>query len=111
VGDGYDQYLAAAKQRGISGLGESMRGRPFPKGTSGNPAGRPPGGKSIAEYIRNLAGDDGRQYLDCLHAIATAEDQSTRVRIAAIAVLLDRGFGKAPQAMPDESQARSSFDG
>ena len=32
-----------------------------------------------------------------LHAITTAEDQPTRVRIAAIAVLLDRGFGKAPQ--------------
>jgi hypothetical protein len=75
------------------------RGRPFPKGTSGNPAGRPRGGHSIAEYIRSLAGEDGSRYVDCLHAIATAEDQPTRVRIAAIAVLLDRGFGKAPQPM------------
>ena len=36
-----------------------MRGRPFLKGTSGNPAGRPPSGRSLAEYIRALSGEDG----------------------------------------------------
>ena len=81
-----------------------MRGRPFLKGTSGNPAGRPPSGRSLAEYIRALSGEDGRLYADCLHAMATAEDQPARVRIAALAVLLDRGFGKAPQPIAADSE-------
>ena len=32
-----------------------------------------------------------------LHAIATNEDETTRLRIDAIKVLLDRGYGSPPQ--------------
>ena len=75
------------------------RGRPFAKGQSGNPAGRPPAGLSLAEAIRKLAGEDGRVYVEALHQIATHEFTDDRTRIAAIGVLLDRGFGKPPQAV------------
>jgi hypothetical protein len=33
-------------------------GRPFAKGVSGNPGGRPRG---LARYVRELVGDDGRR--------------------------------------------------
>ena len=78
---------------------EKARGRPFQKGASGNPAGRPRSGESIAEYIRQLAGADGRVYIDKLHALATGEDTDTRAVLAAIGLLLERGFGKPPQTV------------
>jgi hypothetical protein len=36
--------------------GATIVGRPFPKGRSGNPGGRP---KGLAKYVRELVGDDG----------------------------------------------------
>lgn len=69
----------------------------FKKGQSGNPAGRPPTGKSIAEYIRKLGGEDGKVYVDELHTLATLPHDDPRVRMMAIGLLLERGFGKPPQ--------------
>ena len=40
----------------------AVRGRPFPKGVSGNPAGQPPGRGSLAQAIRKRCGDDGEMY-------------------------------------------------
>lgn len=69
----------------------------FQKGQSGNPKGRPSTGKSIAEYIRKLGGEDGRTYVDELHQLATMPHDDPRVRMMAIGLLLERGFGKPPQ--------------
>jgi hypothetical protein len=38
-----------------------------------------------------------KTYVEALHRIATRPQDSTRNRIAAITILLDRGFGKAVQ--------------
>jgi hypothetical protein len=76
-----------------------VRGRPFPKGVSGNPRGRPPSGEALAEYIRDLGGADGKVYIDRLHAIAIGRHKDTRNRLTAIGTLLERGFGKPPQAI------------
>jgi hypothetical protein len=70
------------------------RGRPFKKGQSGNPNGRPPVGTTVAEYVRHLGGQDGRAYVDRLHAIAVEDHTDTRARIVAITTLLERGWGK-----------------
>jgi hypothetical protein len=79
-------------------LSKKSIGRPFRKGASGNPAGRPRTGESIAEYIRELGGPDGRLYIDRLHALAT-EHSNPRAMLAAIGVLLERGFGRPPQTV------------
>ena len=71
------------------------RGRPFQPGQSGNPKGRPAKGTTVAECIRSLGGENGAPYVQRLHAIAFGEN--VRAALSAIAVLLERGYGKAPQ--------------
>jgi hypothetical protein len=51
----------ADKQRKISTKpGKKAPGRPFPKGVSGNPKGRPPTGKSLTEVLKTVMGEDGK---------------------------------------------------
>ena len=73
---------------------KAVTGRPFPKGTSGNPRGRPPGGQSLAERVRAKVGDDGAALVDMLYAVTVSDDEPTRTRIEAAKLLLDRGFGR-----------------
>jgi hypothetical protein len=46
----------ADKQRNNSG----KRGRPFPKGESGNPRGRPPQGETLTEVLKAVMGEEGK---------------------------------------------------
>lgn len=70
---------------------------PFVKGQSGNPKGRKPVGTTMAEYIRKIGGQNGEIYVDKLHQLATQPHDDARVRIMAIQVLVERGFGRPPQ--------------
>ena len=76
---------------------------PFQKGQSGNPNGRPPGGLSLAARICALGGEDGATYAELLHSIAMNEGETTRLRIDAVKVLLDRGYGAPPQELHVET--------
>ena len=82
----------------------------FKPGESGNPKGRPPGGCSVAEYIREKAGSDGRRYVDLLDGIAMDEKQPTRLRVEAAKILLARAFGSTPQQVDVAVQPILSAD-
>jgi len=70
-------------------------GRPFPKGVSGNPGGRP---KVITE-LRDLARRHSHVALETLVSVCTDKKQSGAARVAAANALLDRGYGKPTQLL------------
>lgn len=83
-------------------------GKPWPKGKSGNPGGRP---KGLGGAVRALAGDDGHKLIEGLFALAFGTDKqmeavfgkalkpAVKDRRECIKELLDRGFGRAVQAV------------
>ncbi|MBT9175656.1 MAG: hypothetical protein DDT22_01340 [candidate division WS2 bacterium] len=82
----------------IDKTAKKQRGKPFPKGVSGNPQGRPKGTLSIVEGIRRqlkkrAPGEDKRTYLDKLIEILfkkAIEDEDIR----AITEIMNRVDGK-----------------
>jgi len=77
-------------------------GKPFQKGQSGNPGGRP---KEIAE-VKELAREHMPAAIEALVSIMNNTKASDAARVSAANALLDRGYGKPPQHITDES-ARS----
>ncbi|MGQ9622315.1 MAG: hypothetical protein ACUVTO_02530 [Candidatus Caldatribacteriaceae bacterium] len=68
------------------------------KGTvSPNPTGRP----KVVGHIRRLAQQYGPEMIEVLYRIATDPNENSRVRVAAAAELLNRGYGRA---MPEEGE-------
>ena len=80
---------------GRSAMTSSVRGRPWAKGVSGNPGGRP---KIVAD-VRALARQLTANALNALAEIMEDEEAPAAARIAAAKELLDRGWGKAPAAL------------
>ena len=72
------------------------KGRPFQPGQSGNPGGRP---KGIAGKVKELVGEDGEKALKMLWSIASDTKEAGKVRVMALEVLLNRGFGKPPATL------------
>lgn len=70
----------SARNRGL--------GRPFEKGISGNPGGRPKDVGRVRELAREHTEAAISVLADALH------DEDARVRISAAIALLDRGWGK-----------------
>jgi len=68
-------------------------GRPFKKGQSGNPGGRP---KVVAE-VRELAREHTQDAIKTLVDIMGDDKAHHSARVAAAKELLDRGYGRAPQ--------------
>jgi hypothetical protein len=76
-----------------------LPGRPFEKGRSGNPGGRP---KGLARQVRELLGDDGEVIARFWAAIMADEKAHVRDRLVASRLLAERGWGKPPQFAPIE---------
>jgi len=72
-----------------------QRGRPFQKGQSGNPGGRPKESKAFKEWCHEIMTKEGR---DGLLALAQAASDE-RVRLGAWRVIVEYAYGKPTQPM------------
>jgi hypothetical protein len=81
----------------VPNRGNSMRGRPFQAGQSGNPGGRP----KVLQEVRELARSHCPAAIEELARLAL-NSKSERLRLAAICELFDRGYGKAVPAIEGE---------
>jgi hypothetical protein len=77
-----------------------MRGRPFPKGKSGNPGGRP----KVIGPLQELARQHAPEAIRELARLATKAKSET-ARVVAIRELLDRGYGKPTQFVGGDENA------
>lgn len=75
-----------------------VRGRPFEKGQSGNPGGRPKAVLEIQELCRALTPKGVKR----LEAIIDSDDAPHAAQVAAVREIFDRAWGKAPQAITGE---------
>ena len=73
-------------------------GKPFQKGQSGNPGGRP---KEIAE-VKELAREHMPAAIEALVSIMNNTKASDAARVSAATALLDRGYGKPQQHIDAE---------
>jgi hypothetical protein len=86
-------------------LGTAMpgRGRPFKKGASGNPGGRP----RVLGNVQELARQQSPQAINTLAEIMSDAKAAPAARVAAANALLDRGYGKPTQLV---AQALAKVD-
>src|ERR1044072_2746251 len=81
----------------------AIRGRPFQKGTSGNPGGRP---RELGD-VQELARERSPDAINTLAAIMDDQKAAPAARVSAAKALLDRGYGKPTQPI---SQTLTKID-
>lgn len=85
------------KERGNSA--KKVRGRPFPKGVSGNPKGRPPKGETLTDAIREAIGEDGKRLVaEKLLSMAVGKGRQ-KAYFPALKYLIDRLDGEPVKAI------------
>jgi hypothetical protein len=74
-------------------------GRPFKKGESGNPAGSKPRDPELQALAREYSVPALRRIISIMESPATEDDTALR----AAGMIIDRGYGKAPQKIEAEN--------
>jgi hypothetical protein len=73
-------------------------GKPFKKGQSGNPGGRP----KVIAAVKELARAHTGEAIETLASIMTNLKFAPAARVSAANALLDRGYGRPPQHITGE---------
>src|SRR5262249_19519394 len=82
-------------------------GRPFRKGQSGNPGGRPKT-TGLAEEIRHRRGHSAEALIDLTMMMAKSQKVPARTRLAAIELLLAYGWGRPVAPATEVSQNKTT---
>lgn len=85
--------MAQAESAPIAENSEKQRGRPFQKGQSGNPGGRP----KLVGHVRELAQSYTEAAMVTLVEIIENTEAPPAARVSAAQAILDRGWGKPSQ--------------
>ncbi len=102
MSDEFDDYdLEPEDSRGVSRETgrekKKVRGGPFAAGQSGNPAGKPK--VTGIEDVRAIAREWTQLAIETLVEVMSNPDEKGAARVTAAGVILDRGWGKAPQTV------------
>ena len=78
--------------------------KPFQKGESGNPNGRPKKLPELDKLLANVLGEEKDGITAAETILKALRVKATKGDIRAAEVLLDRGYGKAKQTIENEGQ-------